>query len=348
MSFTTPPPEVPRDGYGRPLVIPPTGGKPVPYTRCTTFVGAIEDTYTLGLWQQRMVALGLADRPDLLMAVVAHRDQKGRLNAICKDAQEAAKAHAAATTGTALHALTERIDRGLTLGVIPEAYQADLDAYVRATARLKPVMIEQFCVQDPLKVGGTPDRVVEYKGKRYIADLKTGTLTFGFVKIAAQLAVYARSRPYNVETGERTAHGAEVDRGIIIHAPAGSGTCTLYWVDLLAGWEAVKVSKAVREKRALKLGAVVHDFDADWTPSLGAAKPAAAEEPGVTTAFAVTPAEPEPPTLAQQIDLCRNTDELRALWTANTAVWTPEHTELATARMSSFLNAATTNTGAHA
>src|SRR5689334_2925212 len=71
--FTTPAPQVPRDRWQRPLVVPPKGGKPVAYTRCTTFVGCLEDTFNLSRWQQRMVALGLNDRPDLLLAVAAHR-----------------------------------------------------------------------------------------------------------------------------------------------------------------------------------------------------------------------------------------------------------------------------------
>ena len=29
---------VPRDRYDRPLIRPPDDGKPVPYTRCTTYV----------------------------------------------------------------------------------------------------------------------------------------------------------------------------------------------------------------------------------------------------------------------------------------------------------------------
>jgi hypothetical protein len=41
---------------------------------------------------------------------------------------------------------------------------------------------------------------VEYGGKRYIADLKTGSIEWGTLKIAAQLAVYARSHTYDVAT----------------------------------------------------------------------------------------------------------------------------------------------------
>jgi hypothetical protein len=132
----------------RPLVVPAGGGKPVAYTRCTTYIDCIEDKFNLQKWMQRMTALGLASRPDLLLSVQAHRDDKGKLDKICEDAKEAAAANAAATTGTALHALTELIDRGEDLPSCPRDV-ADLEAYRAATADLKAVHIEQFCVQDP-------------------------------------------------------------------------------------------------------------------------------------------------------------------------------------------------------
>ena len=242
--------QVPRDRWQRPLVIPRDGGKPVAYTRCTTYVGCLEDTYNLARWQQRMVALGLASRPDLLLAVSAHRDDKTQLNRICSDAQEAAAAHAAATTGTALHALTDRLDRGLPLGVIPEAYQADLAAYEKETAELAPVEIEAFTVLDTLQIGGTPDRVVEFRGSRYIADVKTGSIQYGIGKIAMQLAVYSRSSLYDPATAERTGLGVDQNNAIVIHLPAGEGRCELHWVNIAAGWEAVQLATKVRTWRA--------------------------------------------------------------------------------------------------
>jgi hypothetical protein len=243
-------PQVPRDRWQRPLVIPRGGGTPVAYTRCTTYVGVLEDTYNLARWQQRMVALGLASRPDLLLAVSAHSDDKAQLNQICVDAQEAAAAHAAATTGTALHALTERLDRGLPVGVIPEAYQADLAAYEKATVELTPVEIETFTVLDTLQIGGTPDRVVEFRGDRYIADVKTGSIEYGMGKIAMQLAVYSRSSLYNPTNGQRAGLRVNQNNAIVIHLPAGEGRCELHWVNIAAGWEAVKLATSVRAWRA--------------------------------------------------------------------------------------------------
>jgi len=246
---------IPRDRFGRPLVVPPGGHKAIGYTRCTTYVGCLDDTYNLSKWQQRMVAIGLADRPDLLLAVSAtQRDDKSGLDRIAAQAMDAAKAGAASTTGTALHALTERIDRGEQLPIVPAAHLDDLDAYRAATRELEPVLIEQFTVLDELRIGGTPDRVVRYRGDGYIADVKTGSIDWAAGKIAMQLAVYARSMPYDHATGERTPYPLPVDtgRGIVIHLPAGTGKCTLHWVDLDAGWNAVRLAGKVRDWRGRK------------------------------------------------------------------------------------------------
>lgn len=240
---------VPRDRWGRPKILQPDG-KLVAYTRCTTFVGCLEDQYNVQLWRQRMVAVGLADRPDLVLSVAAHRDNRDALNRIVEQAAEAGKANAPANIGTALHALTERVDRGEPLGVVPDAYVADLDAYrsVVGGAGITAVLIEPFTVCDELQVGGTPDRIYLYQGKGYVGDTKSGSLDFGGLKFGMQMAVYAHSIPYDHATGQRTPYPVDVDqeRAILVHLPAGTGRCELHWVDIAQGWDAVQTAKAVR------------------------------------------------------------------------------------------------------
>lgn len=302
-------PVVSRDRYGRPLITPEAGGKPVAYTRVTTFVDCVEDKYNLQKWMQRMVATGLSMRPDLALAVAAHKDTKTKLDKICDEAREAAASSAAATTGTALHALTEQVDRGLEVVGVPEAAVADIAAYRAATVDLHPIHIEQMCVLDPWKVAGTPDRVVKYQGKRYISDLKTGSIEYGVAKIAAQLSMYSRARCYDVATGKRTPHDAELDKGIVVHLPAGQATCTLYWVDLLAGWDVVQVARRVRQTRALKFDDFAEPF---------------------------TVPEPPAPTLAEQVTACPSRDALEALWAAHEAEWTDDLTAAAKAHLATL------------
>ena len=344
MTIVTPAPAIDRDRYGRPLVVPPGGGKPVAYTRCTTYIDVLDDKFNLQKWMQRMVALGLASRPDLLLSVSAHREDKRELDRICESAREAAAASAAATTGTALHALTELIDRGQELPAgLPPNVLASLDAYKAATADLKATHIEQFCVQDHLKIGGTPDRVVKYQRKSYIADLKTGSIEWGILKIAMQLAVYARSHTYDVATGERGEHDADRTRGLVIHLPAvedpADARCDLHWVDIEQGWHAVTVARQVREKRAIKFGDLVTPFGADLTTQLeqsvtqAQAKQEQATKDEQVVAAIVTKAD-----LAKQIRACTTPDAVRDLWAAHAGEWTDELTETARAHVAGLTN----------
>jgi hypothetical protein len=308
-------PLIARDRFGRPKVVPEWGGNAVAYTRCTTFVGCVEDMYLLQQWQMRHVARGIALNDDLIAAVRdTDPDNKDGLNFLHAEARKRSGAGDAAALGTYMHTVTEAADRGLDPGSVelpwlssgamdPSAYIPDLAAYLDATAPFKHRLIEQFMVQDPLKVGGTPDRIVQYQGKRYIADLKTGVIDLGTLKIAAQLAMYARSRPYDHVTATRgEPHGAEIDRGIIIHLPVGAATCRLYWVDLLAGWDVVKTAQAVRETRKLRWNALAREL---------------------------THVRPAPLTLADQITSCVTAEEVRALWRVHAVEWTDDLTKVA-------------------
>lgn len=299
---------IPRDRWGRPLVQPPGGGRPVAYTRCTTFVSALEDTYNLARWQQRMVATGLAERPDLLLAAGAHRDDKAQLNKICEQALEAARASSAATVGTALHALTERLDRGQKLGVLPDSASEDLAAYKFATADLEIHAIEQFCVLDELKIGGTPDRIVSLNGTRYVADIKTGSVDFGAGKICMQLAVYAASRAYHGgPQARREPLDVDQSRAIVIHLPAGEGRCELLWADIEAGWQAVGLAHEVRV----------------WRTRKGLLDPLG---PPPASPVALTEHTPDPPAVRVRIAQAASVAELEQIWREASAAgqWSDE------------------------
>src|SRR5438270_13235274 len=118
---------------------------------------------------------------------------------LCDAAMEAASSSAKATIGSALHALTDRIDRGQDVGIVPEQYKPHLKAYEEATACLTVVHIERFVVCDELQVAGTFDRLVRVEGhpKLVIADTKSGNVDYGVGKIAIQEAVYAHGQLYD-------------------------------------------------------------------------------------------------------------------------------------------------------
>lgn len=287
-----PPKKFPRNGSGRPRVILPCTGpcegtgrflNPETerlnkcqickgegrierlYTRTTTYVDVLEDKSTLTKWKERRVAYGMFLRPDLLQRVgmlFKPEENKGAINAICEEAKDEAEANLKSEYGTDMHTLTELFDAGLDVRGTPEIFQADLDAYIQATtaAGLKHLEIEHPTVHDELKVAGTPDRIFEYEGERYIGDLKTGNIELGILKIAMQLGIYSRAKLYDPDTGERTEHGARTDKGLIFHVPFQTGTAELVWVDLNAGWEAVQVARDVKRQRSIKYEDITEPF----------------------------------------------------------------------------------------
>jgi len=255
MTITDAVPPIQRDRFGRPLVIPPEGGKPEPYTRATTLAETLDDRYNLELWKLRQVAIGLAARPDLLALVGAQRDDKAALNRICADALDASQSGAAANKGTALHAFTEQLDRGQEPFGVPASMVPDLAAYREATAPYSVLGIETFVVCDELKVAGTFDRIFGHKDHPdrlpLIADLKSGAgaFSYGQPTIAVQLAVYSHSERYNPATGERSPLNVDQSTALVIHLPAETGAVELYEVDIAAGWVAAKEAVWVREWR---------------------------------------------------------------------------------------------------
>lgn len=269
-------PGIPRDRWDRPQIFPPPPrGKthadvvekytsqnktPPSYRRTTRFISVLEDRYELEMWSQRMVALGLGQRPDLVVSaasLTADREDKKALNNVAAQAKEHARSSSKATTGTALHKFCERLDMGQPVGSVPAPYDRDLEAYEAARNRygLRYTAIEQMRVFDPWKVAGTPDRIVEFNGKRYICDIKTGNVDFDNTQreIAMQMAMYARSVGYTHERGrEEDVPAVDQMRAIIIHLPAGQARCELHWVDLKTGWGACELAQRIWEHRATK------------------------------------------------------------------------------------------------
>ncbi|MFI0985007.1 hypothetical protein [Streptomyces exfoliatus] len=288
-----PAPTVPRDGRDRPLVIPKMGGRPVALTRTTTFIDCVEDKSALSSWKSRMTLVGASKRPALL-DVVRQLDpddasDKRRLNALTERAQDLSGAHAKREKGTRLHTLSEYVDRGEPLPAgTPLVDRLDMAAYLGSTVDFDVRAVERFVVVPELGTGGTFDRLLAYEGPGpdgehveglLIGDLKTGSVKYGALKMAMQLAVYSRGElydftrfPVDIRDGKALAAWRrrevpateaarayaslpdEVSRkwGIIIHLPAGSAECTPYWVDLEIGWAAARLARDIRAMRGVK------------------------------------------------------------------------------------------------
>lgn len=252
-----------RDQWGRYILPDPTTGEDRGWVRATTVSSLLSDRYNLEKWAQRMVVLGLAQRPDLLaLAKASNADDKRRLDGIAQSAKDAAASDARANIGTAIHAATEALDRGepVELGA---PYDRDVEVYRKTMKaiglRVVPGWIERIVVVPHLGEGvaGTLDRLVmcdEWDLPR-IADIKTGsTVKFSGLDHAVQQAIYANATHYWDAEREDLMPAPEIDKtkALIIHLSAGEARCEIHELDIVAGWEAAQVAAEVRAWRARK------------------------------------------------------------------------------------------------
>ena len=302
-----------RDRYGRPLIVPRGGGKPKAYTRPTTIADTLDDRHNLELWKMRQVTLGLVARPDLIArAATTDPTDKSTLNGIASDALDAAGSSAAANLGTAIHAAIEQVNRGQEP---PPMFADAVAVYRKALERhgveVDPDHVEQFCVNELVSAAGTFDMRVKVDGKWYIADLKTGSsVEWSGRSFAIQLAIYAGATSYYDCATDTHSDPAEVDqdRALIVHLPAGGDTCTLHWLDIAAGRDALNHAMWVRRWRQNKdllspLEAPAEDKPKAVRKSPGKPRrtlkpvpmPPLPESTQTSTPTASEPAEPKPP-----------------------------------------------------
>lgn len=290
-----------RADNGRPYVIPP-GMQPwqeKSYSRMTTFIKAVEDTFALNQWANRMTAVGLSMRDDLLALVAASRENDEALNRLVTDAQEHAGSRSAAQRGNALHALCRQHDAGrLDVDSIPTVLRPDVYAWHEATREFVWSWREHPVVVDSLECHGTPDGLAIIPpgivpgyatppGKLTVVDLKTGkrenVVKYGGPSHSMQLAGYAHGMVYHdPDVHECRACGAprgmrervEIDRetGVVIAMQAGTATVEFMTVDLTIGRAGLSLAKAVKEwrtiaKTAQRLAGALTPDDFDFDPA---------------------------------------------------------------------------------
>lgn len=231
------------------------------YQRVSNLLKFIDgDRYNLERWFERMVALGLSVRPDLLLGVAAlgPDGDKGKLNELCQQAKDAAGGRSGANKGTALHAATERLDRGEHIEniILPPPFDVDLRAYrdlVHSAGFVKhPDMIERSVGRPADNYMGTTDRAAYYRdaqGVLSIVDVKTERdPTYNWVHIAAQLAAYANAT-HIWDDGKLVPLSGlglrfNTDVGWIVHVR--DGAAILHAIDLRAGWRLVQAAMYLR------------------------------------------------------------------------------------------------------
>jgi len=273
------------DRYGYLIKDPETGefrrwknGNVKGITRTTTFNKAASDRTALTDWGKRNVLVGASLRPDLVLK--AHgldvAADKAQLAALVEQLEDAAGAKVSASIGTAIHALTEKIDRGeINLTDVPAAYQGHVLSYLEALEeaglQVVPDLIEQTIFFPKYGgVAGKFDRVLHHPASDsyFMGDLKTGkTMSYGWDEIECQEYVYATG--YNrfgtyvrgdaadgsLDYWEAPKCHVREDMGVVMWLPVQgpeAGRCRLLMTDLKRGKRQAKLCGLVREARANK------------------------------------------------------------------------------------------------
>lgn len=334
--FATVTPEVLRNGRGQPMIVPPEGGKSIPYNRASAFANTLDDAGGLATWRVRYAALGIARNPDLAMMAGALSYGDKELDEIIETAHDRMGGNEKANYGTAIHSYTDPRDDTY----VPDVMAADVDAYRTALAD-HGITIEStsaFIVNDALKVAGTYDNVLRmFDGRLVMSDKKTGTLHL--LACSLQLAIYAGGVRYGVdEDGNpvRTPLGVDQDTAIVAHIPKGTGTCDLYEVDLNLARERCAMALAVRQARKDKdIGRLLTAPAAAHCPMCMTPKPCecAAKDAAKVAANKAATAD----AIAEQIATATTIEGLTYVWTTCQNNWTDEHSALASARKTLIL-----------
>lgn len=225
-----------------------------------------------------------------------------RLLAVAEQVHAIGGGNEAQERGTRVHLLTEAAD--LALPFPDDAREDEklwIPDYVLATDCLTPSSVERLCVNVETTTAGTPDRTYEYSGPGpkvrgkvehveglFIGDVKTGGFDHLPIKTAMQMAIYARAHwydhtvfPYVDRDDEKALNAYKQERfsaeqAAAAYSPVGASTkwgilvhltedgCTLYWLDLELGWEAV-LAAGERRRTTARPGRFWYDFVADVT-----------------------------------------------------------------------------------
>lgn len=323
--FEVPPESFPpRDGYGRPMIVPPGGGKPVPYTRASTFARTLSDAGGLVDWKARLVALGVGRYEDLAAMAAGLEYGDPLLDEIVQTAHDRAGGNVKANYGTAVHKFT---DPDCPTEHIPLRMRDDVASYWAELKRRGATVVayNRFIVNDRYQVAGTFDAILNFPTwGNVMEDRKTGNLHA--LDVAIQLAIYSTGQYYeeNPDGGDpiRTPLPAlHQPFGIATHIPKGEGRCVMHKVDLVAGREACDLAVDVRRWRKRLDVMVPLEYADDKAP-----EPVADDKPKLTDRQMLEAS------IKLAIKFAPTTQRLEQTYWNNADVWTQEMTDLARQR----------------
>lgn len=259
------------------------------FRRVSSLIKKVEtDNFALEEWKKRQVLVGAARRNDIVLGVKAlgevpplgwSQQTKRQLGKWAEECMTAAGSDTGRISGTAMHDLTERVDRGEPIEDVVRELPALASHDLRAYAKLrelngwKSVEIERTVVCDELGVAGSFDRIdlipgltaklgpwaCQHDHDRHtgpsivIVDVKTeSSPLLNGLHIGPQLAVYSRARRMWLPTPQYVdAPCVRQDVAVIVHVR--DGKAIPYFVDLTAGWEAAQAAaRQLERERAAK------------------------------------------------------------------------------------------------
>lgn len=341
-------------GDGRPKVWPAgvkpgaVGTKGEYYTRASGLGSCLEDGWAIHQARTRKIVFGMGRSRGLfdLAQAVENLEDTAQLDTIVDDAARLGGDGDAAMSGTALHLLSERADRGDDLAYLDDRMRAAVEAWRRLMSHFTIHGTEQFVVNDELKAAGSYDRLVSPLGlmrapdgtpitpnDRIGLDLKSGKHAeyFGPTYKVQQVVYFGDgATPYSHEHGRGDWPDLippRADWSLIPHVPLDRpDEARFYWVDLAEAAELAQLAVEVRRRRKGK------GLPAAELPELGVLEesgPRLAAVPDIPVAGARV-------TVNEVVALLRAASsraELDALYDEHAAVWTSFCTAVARRRV---------------
>ena len=251
MLLDGPPDPFDRGRWGRPLIPLPgdADGEPVEFNRVSTIASHMKNDHRLGEWREMCLAAGLsrADSVDLVEQVRSipwdarpaakadlppdflngiSKPDRDRFRELLAEGRRRGFAEAKAAYGTAVHLGTDGEEHGLDDPRLP----GDVEAVARFLD-LHAVRDREASVANPaLRIAGSTDGVVLWKGKETVFDIKTGRLNVKSHQI--QLTGYASCRYWDREYGWGTSLDVDQKVGLVLHVPATTGKLRVVEVPL--------------------------------------------------------------------------------------------------------------------
>lgn len=267
---------VPRDGHGRPMLVPRGGlaGHRVPYTRASSLADHISNHYGIHRWELRCLAVGLSQREDFTAMIASYppmgadeatdKITKAAIDEVVEKALDIGGRNTEANYGTAFHSFTSPGEHGR----IPERMAGDVLSYDELLAQMRARRLgnELFVANDEVMAAGTFDDLMWIPGYGFVVtDKKTGKKAP--VEWAVQIATYANAERCDPadDTGRRwpiretrpdnlyDIEELNLEKAVIFWSPKQRGVSYPLELDIATGWTLAKMAAFVRDAEKMQL-----------------------------------------------------------------------------------------------